>query len=106
MEHAQANECPLGKFDPSYVHPPTPKPKPPDPVPRDQWPLAVRVVARFKQDGEQGIGDTLARLIVGGDEFKALMEAIGVDCGCSARQAHLNALYPYADSLTAGISTA
>ena len=72
-------------------------PPPPEPFPREKWPWSVRIIARLKQNGEQGIGDTLARLIagVGGEQYKALMEAIGVDCGCAARQAHLNAIYPY-----------
>jgi hypothetical protein len=72
-------------------------PQPIQPVPRDQWPLAVRVVARLKRDGEPGIGTTLARLIagVGGEQYKRLMKRIGIDCGCAARQAMLDATYPY-----------
>jgi hypothetical protein len=69
--------------------------KPPETIPREKWPMAVRVVARMAKDGERGVGDTLARLIVGGEQFKRLMKRVGVDCGCAARQSHLNALYPY-----------
>lgn len=65
-------------------------------MPREKWPLAVRVVARLAQPGENGVGDTLARLIVGGEKFKRLMKRVGVDCGCAVRQRHLNALYGYA----------
>jgi hypothetical protein len=65
-------------------------------VPRDQWPLAVRVIARLAKPDERGIGQTLTRLIgmAGGEQYKRLMKRIGVDCGCAARAANLDAMYP------------
>ena len=100
--HARAGECPLGKFtEAERAAAKRTPPKRVEPVPRDQWPLAVRVVARLAIEGEKGIGDTLKRLIVGvgGEQFTRLMHRIGVDCGCAGRQAYANARYPYEDAL-------
>lgn len=61
------------------------------------WPLLARVVRRLRSDGETGVGDTLKRLIsyVGGEWYKAAMEALGRPCGCADRQRWLNQRYPY-----------
>lgn len=65
-------------------------------IPRFKWPLPARVVARFANDEDIGVGDTLHRMLgTAGDTFTALSEAIGVDCGCAARQAWMNQRYPY-----------
>lgn len=83
---------------------PTP---PPDPnpgtlaVPEADWPFLVRVVARRRQPGERGVGDTLQRLIghLGGEVFKrAFHKLTGRDCGCGNRAIKLNLMYPYAGS--------
>jgi hypothetical protein len=69
---------------------------PPQPIPRDRWPLSVRIVAKRAEPGEGGVGDTFKRMLgEGGELFKRLTKRIGIDCGCAARQAHLNAIYPY-----------
>lgn len=98
--HVCPERLPHGATEPvSPTKAPRPAP-PPQPVPRDQWPLAVRGVAKMAQEGDQGVGDTLQRLLahVGGEQYKRMMKRIGIDCGCAASQAHLNALYPYVDA--------
>lgn len=68
---------------------------PPKPA---KWPLLVRAVARLRQPGEIGIGDTLTRIIEGveGDTLAAWYERVtGQDCGCSDRRERLNARFPY-----------
>jgi hypothetical protein len=71
--------------------------EPVQPLPRSQWPLSVRVVARLAVPGEKGVGTTLTRLIagVGGEVYKRMMAGIGVDCRCSAKAAALDARFPY-----------
>lgn len=81
------------------------KPIPPlQPVPRDQWPFRVRMVARFKVPADKGVGDTLARLINklpvykgmgAGDAWKKFTTWLGIECGCCARQRRANEQYPY-----------
>jgi hypothetical protein len=72
----------------------------------EAWPLAVKMLAMGRKPGDKGAGDTLARLfnvlpaykgMGAGDAFKAFMKSIGKPCGCSDRQAKLNAMYPYRD---------
>lgn len=69
----------------------------PAPIPRADWPILARTIARLAQPGERGVGDTIAaRLGAGGEWFKsAFVTLTGRDCGCNSRQAHANALYPY-----------
>lgn len=83
---------------------PRPAPETIKPVPRDEWPLRVRMVARLRKPEDKGVGDTLARLINtlpaykgtgAGDAFKAITTRLGIDCGCGQRQARANQLYPY-----------
>lgn len=55
-------------------------------------------MALFRADKDAGVGDTIARNLgrLGADYMKrAYQWAFGADCGCGARQARLNALYPY-----------
>lgn len=71
-------------------------PPPPDAVPRSEWPMLARVVSRFRKDGERGVGDTIqSKLGVSGEWFKMAMQTLAGGCGCTARQAWLNARYPY-----------
>jgi hypothetical protein len=84
--HAKDNTCPDGRFS--------------LPVPNraSEWPRRIRLIAKFKRDGERGVGDTLARRLgaVGGEVWKKWYEHLtGTDCGCGERQARLNARYPY-----------
>lgn len=64
---------------------------------KETWPWIVRTVYARRIDGERGIGDTVERLFayMGGRQFKAFMKANKTPCGCSDRQAWLNARYPY-----------
>ena len=67
-------------------------------APKIVWPFWARTVARLRQDGEIGVGDTVARLAgnVGGEAFKrTLKDFAGIDCGCVARQEDLNRRFPY-----------
>lgn len=73
-----------------------PPPKPPAPVPREQWPRVVKLIAWRRKEGEAGVGDTLARLVPQGEAFKAFTNRHGIDCGCARRQQKLNERYPYA----------
>jgi hypothetical protein len=73
---------------------------PPAAVPAEQWPWHVRAIAALRQSGEAGIGDTIHnQLKLGGKPVIALaLKMLGINCGCSDRQAWLNARYPYPDS--------
>lgn len=65
-------------------------------LPYDQWPRRIRLLAKLRKPWDAGAGDTLARLIPAGETFKAAFKRLtGRDCGCSARQATMNAMYPY-----------
>jgi hypothetical protein len=67
-------------------------------VPREKWPLVVRVLTKLGHPDDRGVGDTVARLagVAGGEVVKRWYKKIvGRDCGCTDRQAKLNALYPY-----------
>ena len=97
--HAQKGDCPKGYFDhPEAMPKPTPRdvPAPIQPIPREQWPLAARVLARLAKEGDKGLGDTVERLasMVGGEMYKRLAKRAGIDCGCAGRQATMNAKYP------------
>lgn len=62
------------------------------------WPVRVRLVGRFRREGEKGVGDTLARMLgqVGGEVWKRWYKRLtGQDCACKDRQAKLNAKYRY-----------
>ncbi len=73
-----------------------PGPSAPLAVPPDRWPRRIRLLAKLRKPEDRGAGDTLARLIPAGEAFKAAYKRLtGKDCGCSARQAQMNAMYPY-----------
>ena len=69
----------------------------PQPIPRDQWPILARIIARLASATDKGVGDTIARSLGSpGEWFKTAFKTLtGKSCGCSDRQAHLNALYSY-----------
>ena len=77
---------------------PRAKTQPADP---SKWPLLARWIARHRQAGEIGAGDTLERLLRhrGGAAFKRATKRLGINCGCgdsvSGRQGALNRAYPY-----------
>lgn len=65
---------------------------------RPDWPLFIRVIAKFEKSGETGVGDTVVRLIGKGrsDAFKKWFDRkFGKSCGCTERQRWLNARFPY-----------
>ena len=67
-------------------------------IPYDDWPLWARTVAALKIDADIGVGDTVERMAasMGGVAFKAWAKTVGIDCGCDARKASWNKIYPYA----------
>ena len=66
-------------------------------LPRDQWPFWAIQIANHAADGETGVGDTAKRLIEAShlDTLAVIANWLGVPCGCSARHARWNKLYPY-----------
>lgn len=70
---------------------------PPAAMPRDQWPMAVRILARLASDGEKGVGDTIKnQLKIGNkDVIDWAMKAMKIPCGCDDRRIWLNARFPY-----------
>ena len=66
-------------------------------IPYDDWPLWAKAIAALKTDADAGVGDTFDRLSasMGGGVFKKWSQAAGIPCGCSARKASWNQLYPY-----------
>lgn len=92
-EHADANDCPLNRFDQSYA-PETSTP----PKPITEWPWLARAVAKLKTADDKGLGDTIHRNLArfGADAMSRLYKKItGHDCGCGDRQAKLNRMFPY-----------
>ena len=87
--------------DVSVSHPVNTTPMPPivfDPVPRDQWPIAIKIIASFAAEGERGVGDTIKRMLgTPGLIYQAVIkQATGSECtGCGFRQTKWNQLYPY-----------
>ncbi len=74
-------------------------PKPLTPLPMSEWPLSAKFVAHFRTEADKGIGDTIAKQLgTAGELFKAAVKKLGIDCGCSARQASYNERYPYPPS--------
>ena len=79
----------------------TPRPRPA--VSAEVWPMntfgiAARALRLMKTPADQGVGDTIARVIgpIGGDAYKAwFLETFGRSCGCAERQADLNQKFPY-----------
>jgi hypothetical protein len=68
-----------------------------EPLPRSEWSMIVRVIARFAGPADKGVGDTLEKAfaMMGADVVKDALKRAGIDCGCSGRKAWFNARYPY-----------
>jgi hypothetical protein len=67
-------------------------------VPKEDWPLWARAVARLKKDVDAGVGDTIERVIgkTSSEAFKKWFKAItGHDCGCTQRKEYFNERFPY-----------
>ena len=70
----------------------------PVPVARQPWPLWARVLAKRRETGDVGLGDTVARTLehVWADNLALAWESLtGKSCGCQDRRQWLNRLYPY-----------
>ena len=69
-----------------------------EPLARSDWPAWTILVELARQEGDKGLGDTVVHLIgdTRSERFKAwFQEKFGKSCGCTERQAWLNARYPY-----------
>ncbi len=61
-----------------------------------RWPLWALALKAISKPQEKGVGDTLARLIVGKESFKQwFKKTFRKSCGCDARQGRLNEMFPY-----------
>jgi hypothetical protein len=72
------------------------------PLPFSEWPEWAKNLAKARQPGEIGLGDTAARLI--GDVRSArfvywFTALVGANCGCTERKAWLNLRFPYTSEL-------
>jgi hypothetical protein len=68
------------------------------PLPREQWPLWARAIAKFRRDSDVGLGDTVVHLIgdTRSERFKKwFARKFGRSCGCTDRQRWMNQRYPY-----------
>lgn len=63
-------------------------------LPTPLWLLGITWL-RTKED--TGVGDTVERALsyMGGDQFKWMMNRLGINCGCEDRKQYLNRVYPY-----------
>jgi hypothetical protein len=72
--------------------------KPSSSVPQEGWPMWAKAVAKLKQGGDGGVGDTVQR-IVGSDNSDALkrwyLKTFGRVCGCDGRKDDWNRKYRY-----------
>lgn len=69
-----------------------------EPLPRDQWPFWAKVVAKFRQLQDLGLGDSVVHLIgdARSERFKKWFERkFGRSCGCTDRRLWLNGRFPY-----------
>ncbi len=71
--------------------------KVPQSIPRDQWPIWAKALARLAKPEDKGIGDVAARMIgaENSEAFKKWYKATtGKSCGCNGRQRRWNIEYP------------
>lgn len=62
----------------------------------DRWPRWAKGVAQFKSKEDNGVGDTVHRMLGAvGEIFEATMRKIGVPCKCPERREEWNKRYPY-----------
>lgn len=62
------------------------------------WPLAARIIAKTKDPKDQGLGDTIHRLIPKKSAewySQIILLLLGHDCGCNQRRIELNQKYGY-----------
>jgi hypothetical protein len=67
-------------------------------LPRDQWPMWARAIAKFRCDSDVGLGDTIVHLIgdTRSERFKKwFSRKFGRSCGCVERRKFLNCRFPY-----------
>lgn len=107
--HRKANNIPIGlnfnreveqalaeTLPKEFVQPYDPPEK--WPLPYEDWPVWAKGFALLKNSEDQGVGDTVARLIgdFASEKFKAWHRKIfNQECGCHKRQAIWNSQYQY-----------
>lgn len=67
------------------------------PLPRQEWPMAISLMANLAGPNDAGMGDVIERIVgpIGGITFQTWYRKItGKDCGCGARKQWLNERYP------------
>ena len=73
-------------------------PQEPNAIPESEWPFWAKQVAKMRQDGDIGVGDTIARTIgvKTSQTFKSwYKDLFNKDCGCDFRQDLWNKQYKY-----------
>jgi hypothetical protein len=95
--HVARRSCPAAKFPPGQPSLAAPA-KPIEPLPRENWTLWARALARLAVAGDRGLGDVIERhaKAARGDRFSAWLKKRGIDCGCAGRREWFNARYPLA----------
>lgn len=95
VERVQSGHCPLMYF--SHLPEPITNDHAVPSIPYGQWPDEAKAIAVDRDERDKGLGDTVQRKLdgIGGVIFKAAMEWLKTPCGCTDRQAWLNAKYPY-----------
>ena len=81
----------------SFLNPPR-RPAAANALAQPPPPLWVRALAKRRQPGERGVGDTLARILAGVGAARAAKvyeRLVGRTCGCADRQEWLNRRWPY-----------
>lgn len=64
----------------------------------EKWPLWAKAMALMKKDGDEGVGDTVYRVIgsPASEAFKKwYVRIFGRSCGCSQRHLKWNDQFPY-----------
>ena len=91
------SQAPQGQ-KPGIVTPPTQSKSRIEPLARSEWPLWACAIAKFRQPGDIGLGDTVVHLIgdARSERFKTWFHRkFGKSCGCTERQRWLNRRFPY-----------
>lgn|SRR6185437_9686435 len=72
-------------------------------LPTEKWPLWAKAMALMKKKEDEGVGDTVHRVIghPASEAFqKWYLRMFGKSCGCARRHREWNSKYPYAADKT------
>lgn len=74
----------------------------PEPLPFDRWPAAILEIARMREPGQRGVGDTVHQAYgVLGQVAHVALAALLIDCQCHQKQLWLNDRFPYEPAFSA-----